>query len=152
MNGSSNKCKRTYYCTYPSKNFHSLFLSFSASSSEVSFFEQRTTINPITTFKREITKAQPKPIFLLLPIMPTPNAKATAIINKNPRSINYKYLVVIINMPKLPRTTFRSVYIILKITFRYNSIRIIFSYYIFCRSTIKKNIHIFIIGDKLYEY
>ena len=93
MNGSSNKCKRTYYCTYPSKNFHSLFLSFSASSSEVSFFEQRTTINPITTFKREITKAQPKPIFLLLPIMPTPNAKAMAIINKIPRSVIYKYLV-----------------------------------------------------------
>lgn len=152
MNGSSNKCKRTYYGAYPSKNFHSLFLSFSASSSGVSFFEQRTTINPITTFKREITKAQPKPIFLLLPIIPTPNAKTMAIINKNPRSIIYKYLIVIINMPKLPRTTLRSVYIIFKITFGLNNIRMIFNYNIFFRTAFKNNIHIFIILNELHKY
>lgn len=121
INSSTNKCKRTHYETYPSKNFHSLLLSFSASSSGVSLFEQRTTINPITTFKREITKAQPKPIFLLLPIIPTPNAKAMAIINKIPHSIIYKYLVVTIDMSELTQTSMNLDFIIFNINIVHNT-------------------------------
>ena len=91
MSGGSNKCEYAYYKTYPSKYFHFVPFSFSSSSSGVSFLEHNTTTNPITTFRREITKAQPKPIFRLLPINPTPNAKAMAIMNKNPCSIIFIY-------------------------------------------------------------
>ena len=55
-------------------------------------------------------------------------------------------------MPKLPRTTLRSVYIIFKITFGLNNIRMIFNYNIFFRTAFKNNIHIFIILNELHKY
>lgn len=52
------------------------------------FFEQRTTMSPITTLINEIPKAHPKPILRLRPRQPTPYAKATAITKKNTFSIS----------------------------------------------------------------